>query len=632
MFYNTKENGLAQRLIIYLLATLVLTFFLIFFIVITNSRKFINKNASELAHIMAINTINTLNRRVVEIERIPQAIASLYGDITPENAHLLPARLLVGYSQFVSCSVAYDSTQCGLNHPMYYSAYRVNKDSIASFCNKRDLFYSLNPKHALRINSQNGFWIKIGSAPNIIVSYCAFLKEPGKRPFAILKIDFSMQELTNFINDFHFFRNGYLLIIDKHGNFIAHPDANALNTSNISTYQKSKKILAENVYEPFMQGKSGFGIFSKNGINHFIYYTPIPNIDWRIGVVCPHSEILFSSSSFIFLLLLTLSIGLSFLFWASFKIAYTVSHPLKEFSSSVRKAAEGNFDVPLPENSSTKEIHELHRAFQYMQQNLMAYVGELKTNAAANERINAEMKLAKKLQRRFLPRLTNCPDSIELFSELRQSYEVGGDLYDYFIMDQKLFFVVGDVSGKGTPAALYMASIMKLFRNVSSQSHSTAEICSIINTYMCQNNGPDDDMYITMFVGILDILTGKMTFTNAGHPYPFVIQSKSEVLPLDNYPDAPIGIVDEHPFNEYVYDLKPNSLILLYTDGVTDAEDAGARFYGGKRFEVCVRQAAGSGPQFMINAIMDNIKEFIGDAPQTDDLTLLSILYKGNLE
>ena len=141
---------------------------------------------------------------------------------------------------------------------------------------------------------------------------------------------------------------------------------------------------------------------------------------------------------------------------------------------------------------------------------------------------------------------------------------MGGDLYEYFLVNNLLYFAIGDVSGKGIPAALYMASVVKLFRYVASKQTSTARICNTINTYMSDNS--DDDMYVTMFVGVLDITTGEITFTNAGHPEPLVVHPNRRIEPLKFYSDSPIGILENYSYNEYKYTLEDGALLLLYTE------------------------------------------------------------------
>lgn len=272
--------------------------------------------------------------------------------------------------------------------------------------------------------------------------------------------------------------------------------------------------------------------------------------------------------------------------------------------------------------TSNDEFGELRDAFRYLQQNMNSYAEKLKVS----EKIQSEIRLAQKLQQRFLPRPLQLPDNIELKGELRQSKSVGGDLYEYFLVNNLLYFAIGDVSGKGIPAALYMASVVKLFRYVASKQTSTARICNTINTYMSDNS--DDDMYVTMFVGVLDITTGEITFTNAGHPEPLVVHPNRRIEPLKFYSDSPIGILENYSYNEYKYTLEDGALLLLYTDGITDAEDARSQFYGKNRLTDNIRTSPSLHPEEVIDTILEGLRKHTHDAELSDDFTLLSILYK----
>lgn len=172
-----------------------------------------------------------------------------------------------------------------------------------------------------------------------------------------------------------------------------------------------------------------------------------------------------------------------------------------------------------------------------------------------------------------------------------------------------------------------MASIIKLFRYVASRQNSTAEICNTINAHMCDNN--EDDMYVTMAIGIMDINTGVITFTNAGHPRPLIIHQNGQIHTLNKYTDVPIGILEDYKFSEFTYTLRQGCQILLFTDGITDAENNNGNFFGQGRLMECIQQVTDRSPQFIVSSILKGIHSHIKDAGQSDDFTILSILYNG---
>lgn len=335
-----------------------------------------------------------------------------------------------------------------------------------------------------------------------------------------------------------------------------------------------------------------------------------------------YSPLSITSNKFYGLLLVICGLSMLLLIVMTFIIARQISKPLKLFTGYARNIKNGRTDSRIMSITSNDEFGELRDAFRYLQQNMNSYAEKLKVS----EKIQSEIRLAQKLQQRFLPRPLQLPDNIELKGELRQSKSVGGDLYEYFLVNNLLYFAIGDVSGKGIPAALYMASVVKLFRYVASKQTSTARICNTINTYMSDNS--DDDMYVTMFVGVLDITTGEITFTNAGHPEPLVVHPNRRIEPLKFYSDSPIGILENYSYNEYKYTLEDGALLLLYTDGITDAEDARSQFYGKNRLTDNIRTSPSLHPEEVIDTILEGLRKHTHDAELSDDFTLLSILYK----
>lgn len=327
------------------------------------------------------------------------------------------------------------------------------------------------------------------------------------------------------------------------------------------------------------------------------------------------------------IILLLLSEGLIIMCIGIIYIVHHLSAPLTHLTIAIRQMADGDFKIVIPQKKSSAEINELYASFIYMQQKLIDYIEKLKQTTIEQEQRESEMNMARRIQQRFLPHHINLPNSIELAAALYQSKEVSGDLYDFFIINNHLYFTIGDVSGKGTPAALYMVSICKLFRYVSQTHTSTATICNIINKHMCEDT--EDDMYATIFMGILDLNTGILTYTNAGHPYPLIIQTSKNIEYIDSYLDVPVGILEDHQFDEYTYQLTQDTSLLFYTDGITDAENPQGQFFGKEKLVEKAKYCKFHTPQESVEAILQQIKQHIDTRHQSDDLTLLLIKYCG---
>ena len=209
---------------------------------------------------------------------------------------------------------------------------------------------------------------------------------------------------------------------------------------------------------------------------------------------------------------------------------------------------------------------------------------------------------------------------IELYAALTPAKGVGGDLYDFFIHDEKLFFCIGDVSGKGVPASLVMAVTRTLFRNISAHTAEPSHIVETMNMNISEGN--DNNMFVTLFVGVLDLATGHLRYCNAGHDAPYV---NGTLLPCN--PNLPVGAMPDMTFTEQETMIAPDSTLFLYTDGLTEAENATYELFGMQRITNVITDFNGS-PQELIETMTDAVHQFVGDTEQSDDLTMLAIKFK----
>jgi sigma-B regulation protein RsbU (phosphoserine phosphatase) len=214
-----------------------------------------------------------------------------------------------------------------------------------------------------------------------------------------------------------------------------------------------------------------------------------------------------------------------------------------------------------------------------------------------------------------------------MFAYMEPAKEVGGDLYGYVFDHNKLYFAVGDVSGKGIPASLFMAVVRSLFRNISAHVASPERISYTLNNALAESN--ETSMFVTLFTGVLDLATGHLRYCNAGHNSPLLIGRKVGELPC--LPNLPLGITTEFQFDVQEIDIDPQTTIFLFTDGLTEAENAQHDQFGDERtFQIADRMLANRQhqPQQLIQEMRQEVHRFVGDAEQSDDLTMLAVQYK----
>ncbi|MBR5067864.1 MAG: SpoIIE family protein phosphatase [Bacteroidales bacterium] len=244
---------------------------------------------------------------------------------------------------------------------------------------------------------------------------------------------------------------------------------------------------------------------------------------------------------------------------------------------------------------------------------------------AEKERISSELLVAHRIQQAMLPKtfppFPNRGD-LDIYASLTPAREVGGDFYDFVLRDEKLFFCIGDVSGKGVPAALVMAMASSAFRLLTEHESAPEYILAQINDSMARDN--DYNMFITLFIGVLDLTTGQMCYCNAGHKAPMIGS-----LPLPIKPNLPIGALSDVKFSAQETTLSSGTTIFLYTDGLTEAENNTHEQFGQQRMQtICTDTLSQtSSPKSLIDRMTEAVHDFVSDTEQSDDLTMMAISY-----
>jgi sigma-B regulation protein RsbU (phosphoserine phosphatase) len=245
---------------------------------------------------------------------------------------------------------------------------------------------------------------------------------------------------------------------------------------------------------------------------------------------------------------------------------------------------------------------------------------------AEKERFSSELHVANQIQQSMLPHSHLKHNDVDIFGSLVSAREVGGDLFDYFIRDEKLFFCIGDVSGKGTPSAMLMASTRSFFRAFSAHENNPAHIMHRINEAACHGN--DANMFSTLFIGVLDLPSGHLRYCDAGHDAPIVLSEESrQSLPC--HPHLPVGLFDNVKFTPQDTFLTSGSTLFLYTDGLTEAKNAERKQFGLQRINDILSQCIEKqlGPKDILDAMTQEVHHFVKEAQQSDDLTMLAIRY-----
>ena len=270
----------------------------------------------------------------------------------------------------------------------------------------------------------------------------------------------------------------------------------------------------------------------------------------------------------------------------------------------------------------------MHDSFEYLQHSLVQYIDELKSTTANKERIESELRIARAIQMGMIPKSFPAfpeRDDITLSARLIPAKEVGGDLYDFFIENDKLYFIIGDVSGKGIPASLVMAVTCRLFRSVASYLDKPEDIITSLNNSLSEGN--ESSMFCTAFLGILDLKTGKLNYCNAGHNAPYIMESNGNVYPIDVLPNLALGLFSGFPYEGQETYLTSDKRLYLFTDGVNEAENNDLEQFGDDKLISILKDNASNTPGRIIDFTLEEVKRHADGATQSDDITVMCIKY-----
>ena len=469
-----------------------------------------------------------------------------------------------------------------------------------------------------------------GGGNFIMSTYSKPLYDKDGEVYAIFTANISLTQFTDMVAKLKPYSSSFTFLLSRNGSYITHRDLGKIMNETIFTdafanHSEEKEYVGREM----LAGNTGTAKVTLDGKPAYTFYTSIPNIGWSVGNTCPADIILTELVTTSRHIVLFFLVAMLVLFIIIYAIIRRIVQPLSEFSKSARVIATGRFNVELPQVSSHDEIKTLHDSLVYMQQSLSDYVVELRDTTVAKERIESELYIAREIQMGMLPKIfPPFPErhDVDLFAVLRPAKEVGGDLYDFFIESDRLYFVIGDVSGKGVPASLFMAIARSLFRTFAPGELSPAAIVTKLNKAMSENN--DSNMFITLIVGILDLQSGTLKLCNAGHNPPALILPDGHVSLLELSKHMFVGIMDDFIYTDEEIHLEKGSKLFLYTDGITEAENEKKELLGEEKMLKILSAEAEKDIRSMTDKIIGSVDKHVQTAAASDDLTILIIHFE----
>ena len=450
--------------------------------------------------------------------------------------------------------------------------------------------------------------------------------------------------------------NNFSFVLNAGGEIIF----STLNAGELATTSERKDLRKSSgetlayAAKKMVEGSYGILAVTVDGEEYFLAYAPIKSMGWsfatltlrrNIAAAAEDSQNYFFNQIDTFLqklrdkffimaiaALILLMCLLYFMISSSKDFSRRLIGPLHELSDGVREISSGNFDKKL-EIKTGDEIEELANSFNTMTGELKTYMANLTSVTAERERIATELNVATEIQNGLLPKDFPARADCELFATMTPAKEVGGDFYDFYFLDEThLAITVADVSGKGIPAALFMVISKTILNNFAISKHNSeglAEVVAAANDKLCANN--DATMFVTAFIGVLDLETGEFTFVNAGHNPPVIYHAAENHCDFLNVKkNFVMGPMDGMPFAEQKISLAKGDLIFIYTDGVTEALNVADEEYLPDRLIKFMNETdCRADLQTLLKNIRSDVAEHVGEAAQSDDITMFALRFKG---
>ena len=639
------RRGIAFKLIVFILAGVSITFLAIFGYNYLYSRNLIVKYVEENAKNLAGRTVSQIDEVLSSVAKVPQNIAYFLenASYTDEELNNFLRSVVRDNDDIYGATIAFEPYMFGSGRERYAPYFYKDGTGQIQFSDLAEEAYSyLNsdwyqiPRELERSLWSEPYFDEGGG--NIVMSTYSvpfYRVEAGKRRLAgIVTADISLSWLQQIVESIKIAKTGYGFVITKNGTFVVHPDKKLVMNETIFCLAEGRndKGLRE-LGRDMIHGKSGFVPFRSTVTEKMCWmvYAPSRSSGWSVAVLFPQDELMADVTHMNRTVLIIGIAGILFLFAVIVLIARTITRPLRLLAGAARTIATGDLDGHIPSVTARDEVGELADSLEYMKVSLKKYIEDLTEATAARERIESELQVAHDIQMGILPKVFPAfPDmpEFDLYAMLQPAKEVGGDLYDFFFLDDDhLCFLVGDVSGKGVPASLFMAITKTLIKTKATKGLGPEVILGSVNQDLSMDN--PSLMFVTVFLGILNIRTGRLAYCNGGHNPPYIIRAGGALETIETTGGMALGVMEDFSYQSKTLTIRKNDSILLFTDGVTEAMNERHELFSEKRLEEVLITSEEPSVEELIQGILEKVFEYCHDVEQTDDITMLAIRFNG---
>jgi phosphoserine phosphatase RsbU/P len=566
-----------------------------------------------------------ISDNVRSLEKNTQTITQSFPDFNQNSQQYLESipslipKLMGQQSQIKSVTVAWlpslGNIAVGDGFSYNRSKKRTNLDAIATT--------SLFTRCPIKNSTNQPFWSQIhpSKSSSLAITYCTPLSRTlaNRRleTIGVFAVEISLDWLSALVKSMPNLNDGTAVVNPK---FIGDPFLIAPSTQQwIVSPNKPQQVIS------FLSNKN----LGSNQSQSKISTTTLSSFPWTVGILFSDSELQTLNNKYFWLMTSSMIRDMVLICLVIILVSRHTTKPLRELITGVEKMSAGNLDITLSNVTVRDEVGRLAIAFRLLRDSLKSRIAELQETTAAKQKLESELAIASQIQRTMLPK-TNVTDGpnrrYEISALLQPARIVGGDLYDFFCLDSdRLCIIIGDVADKGVPAALLMAQTVTLIRTISKPIiTSPSEILDAVNHALCRDN--DECLFVTLFCGIINLNNGTMLYASGGHDAPLLVRS-GQVQTLESETGPPLGLYEDAEFPQAEYLLTNHDIVILYTDGITEAMNPQGELFSEAHLIETITNNTPNNPAKTIRTIQHFHQQFIEDAPQSDDLTLLTLQY-----
>ena len=620
-----NNRSLAFQLGIYILTTITIVISVVIFLNFNFSEDVLIQKIEESATLQSGHITNQIGRNVYSTQEVTRNVAmqlSYYeehGDVEYFLTQVLTHNLNISGFHIE----LFENTES-----KYLSVVRTKDE---------DFLISNDAEHCL-INTQydvdynpTGLWSDpFYNSNHLAITYTQAIRSKGGGFVGVIssQIDLDFLSALSISNDQY--EDQFVYIVEADGTFLTHSEADWV--MNRSIFEADSHIFPENSIElESLRDTHGAisGFASPKIYNHertWIHFSPIAYTEWFVVILIPSKELFKDLHEILRDVIIVSFVGLLLILVIITLIFRKKLSPLSNVVKSIQYFSFGD----KRKSSNKNEIELLADSLDELQEQYSLHLQEQNQSRKDRRKYEKDLKSAKEIQTAIIPNenppFPNNPE-IELFAALKPAESIGGDLYDYFFIDSNhLLFTMGDVSGKGIPAALFMAVAHTMIKSKATILSAKHIVEQVNNELSYQNY---NQHFLTLFLGILDLETGVLSYCNAAHNYPFLVKKNKDVQLLEKTHGLPLGVYSNKSYPGDSVVLREGDMLVLYTDGVTDCIDDNDSFYGMDRLNENIVNLAELPATELVGGLLDSLKIFRGKTRQVDDISIMALRYNG---